>query len=389
MRKTSVARSALFLGGASIITALMLTISACDSPDETPAAEPAHVLPGDQFQAILDRQVADGVPGIVLRVETKDGEVWSGAAGVTALDGPAMTSTTRMPIFSVSKMAVATAALSLVDDGTLRLEDPISQWLDPVTISDLPNADRLTVRHLINQTGGVRDYWDDEFTEAVIADTTKQWRPEELVAHAAEGAPAGSPDDGDADYSNTNYVLLGLIIEKATGSPLADVLRARVFEPLKMSQTASWEEGILRPEADGYLPDGDGLVDVTGVDLSVSWAAGGLISTVEDVATLTKAAVLGGGVLSDATHSSVMTTFTPWEDGLDYGLGIMRVTAFGNPVFGHMGDGPGYASLSLYDPTAGISVVVLYNVASEEVRMQTYLEVMEALGLYGENEDAS
>lgn len=371
------------------MTALLLTVGACDSSDPPPPAEPANVLPGEQLQAILDQQVAGGVPGIILRVETRDGEVWSGAAGATALDGPPMTPTTRLPIFSVSKMAVATAALSLVEDGTISLEDPISKWLDASTIGDLPNADRLTVRHLINQTGGLRDYWDDAFTEAVVADMTRQWSPQELVAHAAEGAPAGSPDDGDADYANTNYVLLGLIIEQATGSPLHTVLRDRVLEPLEMSQTASWEEGILRPQAAGYITDGDNLVDVTGVDLSLSWGAGGLVSTAEDVATLTRAAVLGGGVLSDETRSSVMTTFTPWEDGLDYGLGIMRVTAFGNPAYGHMGDGPGYASLSLYDPAAGISVVVLLNVTSEEARMQTYLEVMKALGLYEGQEDVS
>jgi len=389
MTKNPFTRTALALGGASVIAALALTSSACDSSDAASTAEPTNVLPGEEFQAILDRQVADGVPGIVLRVETDDGEVWAGAAGVSALGGAPLASTARMPIFSISKMAVATAALSLVEDGTVGLDDPISKWIDPATISDLPNADRLTVRHLINQTGGVRDYWDDEFTAAVVEDTSRQWRPEELVAHAAAGAPAGTPDDGDADYANTNYVLLGLIIERATDVPLATVLRDRVFEPLVMDQTASWEEGILRPEANGYMEDGDERIDVTGVDLSLSWAAGGLVSNAEDVAALTRATVLGDGVLSDATHASVMSTFTAWNDGLDYGLGLMRVTAFGSPAFGHMGDGPGYAALSLYDPSAGIGVVVLLNVSSEEARMQTFLEVMQALGVYGELEDLS
>ncbi|MEZ4501577.1 MAG: serine hydrolase domain-containing protein [Dehalococcoidia bacterium] len=386
MNRNRFTRVALGLGGASIVVAAALTV-ACDSAPAPSSAESATVLPREAFQAILDRRVAEGVPGIVLRVETKDGEVWSGAAGVAALDGPPMMPTARLPIFSVAKMAVATAALSLVEDGVIDLEDPIGKWVDAATIADLPNADRLTIRHLINQTGGVRDYWDDDFTAAVVADTGRQWAPEELVAHAAAGAPAGSPDDGDADYANTNYVLLGLVIEGATNSPLSAVLRDRVFEPLEMSQTASWEEATLRPQANGYIEDGGELVDVTGVDLSLSWAAGGLVSNAEDVATLTKASVLGGGVLSDETHTSVMTTFTPWNEGLEYGLGLMRVTAFGSPTYGHMGDGPGYTSLSLYDPAAGVGVVVLMNVTAEEARMQTYLEVMQALGLYDQLEE--
>ena len=369
----------------------MLTISACDSPDETPAAEPAHVLPGDQFQAILDRQVADGVPGIVLRVETKDGEVWSGAAGVTALDGPAMTSTTRMPIFSVSKMAVATAALSLVDDGTLRLEDPISQWLDPVTISDLPNADRLTVRHLINQTGGVRDYWDDEFTEAVIADTTKQWRPEELVAHAAEGAPAGSPDDGDADYSNTNYVLLGLIIEKATGSPLArrpssSSFRAPQDEPDRLLGgrdppagsrwiPAGWRRArrCHRRRPLGFLGGGGTYFDRRGCCHPHESSGSRWRRPIRRHSLLRDDDIhtpLGGRArLRTSASCGSQRSATPCLDTWAMAPAMPRSPCMTRPR----------ASVS--------SSCTTWH--RKKYDKETYLEVMEALGLYGENEDAS
>jgi D-alanyl-D-alanine carboxypeptidase len=237
----------------------------------------------------------------------------------------------------------------------------------------------LTVRHLLTHTGGVRNYWDDAFVEQVVVDFNRRWQPEELVAIAASGAPAGAPDDGYAIYSNTNYTLLGLIIENATGSTLATVLRQRIFTPLGMQETASWEENTLRPQAAGYFPEGGELMDVSGLDLSVSWAAGGLVSTAEDVSLLTRG-ILAGKLLSDASRTAMTSNFRPMKgkSQIDYAMGVGRLTAFDPPLLGHMGDGPGYGSLSFYDPSSGTSVVVLINMSSE-AHIETLIQVMDLL----------
>lgn len=321
----------------------------------------AESLPGETFQAILDGAIEAGVPGAVLLVETGDGEVWTGAAGVTHEGGPAMAPDSLFRLYSISKMVTAATAFTLIDDGALGLDDPIAKWLDPALIADLPNADAVTVRHLIAQTSGIRDYADERFVGLIQKDFAHQWTPAELVAHAADGEAFGPPGDTPSYYSNTNYALLGLIIEKVTGVPLAEAIRTRVLEPLGADHTYSAEE-IGRPEpVTGYIRDGETLVDASVFNLSISWACGGLLSTAGDTAKLTRG-ILAGDLLSPESRALMTTDFRPLSGRkVEYGYGSFRVPLFDPAPIGHSGEGPGFGTLTILWPETGELMVILTN----------------------------
>jgi D-alanyl-D-alanine carboxypeptidase len=319
-------------------------------------------LPAARLQALLDQQVQAGVAGMVLHIDTADGATWTGAAGVRRLRGDSMTADTLFPTFSVAKLAMATAALRMDEDGVLSLDDKISKHLGPALVASLPHADGITVRHLVRHTSGFRDYFDPSFIGMLWENPGRRWSPEELVAHAANGEPAGLPDDGDADYSNTNYVLLGLVMQQATGQPLAQVLRQRVLNPLRMSQTSSWEEDTLRYEVAGYMTmDGD-TIEVDGLDLSMSWGCGGLVSTAADMARLSRG-MLTGDLLSKDTQHEVLNHFGPMKDReQEYGYAVSRYEWAGATLLGATGEFPGYTVASFYEPSTGNAYAILTNV---------------------------
>jgi len=147
----------------------------------TPLAS-QELLPGDRFQEVIDSAVQAGAPGIALRVGTWDGRVWSGAAGVTSADAPKpVTPDMAFRLHTLSKLPVTALALSLVDDAKLRLDDPIGKWIDPALIHALPHAADITIRDLIAETSGIRDYYNEPFILETRVNPGRQWRPEELA----------------------------------------------------------------------------------------------------------------------------------------------------------------------------------------------------------------
>ncbi|MCP4384769.1 MAG: beta-lactamase family protein [Hyphomicrobiales bacterium] len=337
-------------------------------------------LPTERLRAIVDAAVAKGVPGIVVRVETRDGEVWSGASGLARIDSRTdMTSDDVFRVFSISKMATAAAALTLVDDGALGLDDPIGQWLEPELIASIPNADAISVGDLIAQTSGIRDYFDDRFAEMIQRDPGRRWEPAELVKLATEGTPAAAPGSDASHYSNTNYVLLGLIVEQATNMPLADVLRARLLDPLGMVDTHSAEEAGAAISVAGYLPIDGALVDVSGADLSIAWAAGSLISTAEDVARLTRG-LFEDDLLSPESRALMTNSFEPLAGTpADYGYGTILFKQIDPAPIGHTGEGPGFGALTAWWPQSGTIVVVLTNIQAE-AHLAVLAEIAASLG---------
>jgi D-alanyl-D-alanine carboxypeptidase len=340
----------------------------------------AGELPAAKFQAILDKTVAAGVPGIVLRVETADGKAWTGAAGIANLNGPAVTPDSLFRLYSISKMVTAATAFTLVDEGKIGLDDRIGDLLDASLIGSLPNASVATVRQLITHTSGIRDYADERFLEMIRQNYARKWTPSELIALAADGAPIAPPGNSPSYYSNTNYTLLGLIIEKATGLPLAAAIRARVLKPLGAEHTYSWEEGGRPEPIAGYLAGDGALEDVSTIDLSISWACGGLLSTAADTARITRG-ILAGSLLSPESRALMTTDFRPLAGRrVEYGYGSMRVPLFDPAPIGHSGEGPGFGTLTLWWPDSGTIIVVLANIevgAHFEVLQQAFAALAE------------
>lgn len=330
------------------------------------AGAEAQTLPGEAFEHIIESAVGGGVPGVVLHVETWDGAVWSGAAGTTELVDPApLTPDLPFRLYDMSKMAVAALALILVDDADLGLDDRIGEWIDPALIGNLPYADAITIRDLVAQTSGIRDYYDEPFVFMTRAEPGRQWTPEELVAHAADGDAVATPGTDRSYDSNTNFVLLGLAIEKAGGAPLAAQLRDRLFEPLGMTATRSWEEGGAPSPVHGHVPQFMYRIDVSDLDLSMAWGAGGLISTAADVAKMTRG-VFEGNVLSSASRALMSEHFTPLADeGTEYGYGTIRFASLDPAPIGHAGEGAGFGTVTAWWPESGLIVVVLTNLETE------------------------
>ena len=241
------------------ILALAIVAGACSDDVTGPPA--ARGLQG------LSDSLADAwdVPGLVVAVRHSGEEPNIVASGRADLgSGRRMTPLDRFRVGSLTKPMVAIVILQLADEGRLALDDPLARFLPSI----LPDGDRITLRQLLNHTSGIGDYTDDPgFLSAVLANPARVWTPQELIAIGAAMPRLFAPGAADRwDYSNTNYILLGLVAEAAGGQPIATLLRTRVFERVGMASTYYGERaiaacsvcaGLRRPERDQQSRGGD------------------------------------------------------------------------------------------------------------------------------------
>jgi D-alanyl-D-alanine carboxypeptidase len=268
---------ALLAGG--LVAALLVVATVVWWPQDRPATPPTNVStpratrpPADPaaLQKQLDGVVEAGAPGVVGLVRTGE-RTWQGASGLGELRAkrPARAGD-RFRIGSVTKSFVATVVLQLVGEGRLRQDDHLERWLPGL----VPGGEQITARQLLNHTSGLYNYTDD------LPEPPRRFQPRELVAIATGHKPLFAPGT-QFSYSNTNYILAGLLVERVTGQRLADQLHQRILQPLGLGDTElpTTQRALAGPHIRGYAPpdedwrvsDGpDGLVDVTEMD--TSWA---------------------------------------------------------------------------------------------------------------------
>ena len=255
--------------------------------------------------------VGAGVPGVVVLVR-RDGRTLRLASGEADLARKTpMRTSDRFRIGSITKTFVATVVLQLVGEGELSLDDTVERWLPGL----VPNGERITVRQLLGHRSGLFDYLDDPrvLRPYLHGDFGYVWTPRRLVAISASHPPLFPPGTGFS-YSNTNYVLLGLVVEAATRRPIGLELD-RLFGRLGLRATSFDTSPRIRgPHAHGYLVDGS-WSDVSVLSPSPAWAAGAIVSTADDVASFYRA-LLGGHLLPPDLLRTMETT----EDG--HGLGL-------------------------------------------------------------------
>jgi D-alanyl-D-alanine carboxypeptidase len=290
-------------------------------------------------QVPVEELTAAGVPGAV--VITADGERL--AAGYADLARHRrMDAGDRFRVGSVTKTFVSTVVLQLAGERRLSLDDPIGRWVR--------GAGKVPLRRLLDHTSGIYNHAEDP--RIIGADPYRQWRPRELVAISASHPPYFEPGAG-FHYSNTNYVLLGLAIEKVTGRPLAAALERRLLRPLGLRDTSYTEGRIHGRHAHGYA---DG-VDVTDHNTSWAGASGALVSTAGDLARFYRA-LLSGRVL--APHLlAAMKTRDPVAG--PYGLGLFSVPTSCGEAWGHNGALAGYNANAYASEDGKRQVVVLVN----------------------------
>jgi D-alanyl-D-alanine carboxypeptidase len=343
--------------GALLSIAIVLVVGCSDDTVGPPRA------PG--LQGLVDSLAgAWNLPGLVVAVRRSGDEPSVVATGRAELaTGRRMTPLDRFRVGSLTKPMVATVILQLADEGRLSLDDSLVRFL-PGT---LPDGDRMTLRHLLNHTSGIGDYVNDPgFIDAAFLNPSRVWTPQELIA-VANGMPRRfTPGEaGYWEYSNTNYVLLGLVAEVAGGASIAALLLTRVFEPLGMTSTYfSNSTSLVAPFAQGYV-DLNGIPNFavgTLVNPTVAGAAGAVVSTAGDALRFGEA-LAAGELVSPASHAARLTTVPasrvrlPGESfDIAYGLGVL----VGDGWIGHNGAIPGYETEAYAKMGVG-SVVVLVN----------------------------
>ncbi len=321
---------------------------------------------------------ATKTPGALVYVEDPKLGKWAAALGSSNLAGAPLDIRSHMRIGSVTKTLTATAVLRLADRGLIRLDRPIAAYLPGL----VPNGKAITVRQLLNMTSGLFNTTEDcSLNQLLDRDPHHSFTVRETLSYAFRHPPYFPPGKG-WHYANTNYDVLGLLLEKVTGQNAPVVLRRQIFEPLRLTGTALPGEGFAglpRPHPRGYqfgtnvqalnaylallrgdiddaridVPRGTQPADATFWNLSYSWTSGSATSTLADMAVWAKA-LATGRLLSPKLHRQQLRP----APGTTYGLGITEVL----PGFlGHSGAVNGFQSVIGYAPERGATIVVLVN----------------------------
>lgn len=342
--------------------------SSTTAPAAAGAATDDPALTQELQSAIDTTRSQANVPGAVVLVRSPQGS-WTLTSGTVGTDDAAApTADDRTRIGSLTKTMTATIILQLVQEGKISLDDPISEYLDPSVLAGLPNIDDVTVLDLVHMTSGIQPYsLDETFQTDLFADPTRVWTPAELVAYATKIPAKFSPPGSGWQYSNTNYILLGMLIEKVTGEQLPQVFQDRLFGPLGMADTTFPEpadDTMAEPHFDGVTEQGqpDGQTgDSTSWNPSEAWSAGAVVSTPNDLAKWADALFTGEGVLDAKTQQlrrdSIQYGIPPLTATSGYGIGI----GDNNGWWGHDGQIPGFTSSLQHNYDTDTTIIVLTN----------------------------
>ena len=361
------------------VTGLLLSCATPQSP-ALKAIDPAAL------QTSVDATAKElQVPGAVVILSTPQGK-FTVTYGTTTLGAKIPPrADTHFRIASNTKTMTAAVIMLLAQEGKLSLDDPVSKYVPSV-----PNGDNITIAQLLEMRSGLYNYTNDPIISKTIdTDPAKVWTPAELLA-IAFAHPANFPPGKEYEYNNTNYALLGLVAEKVEGNPLAQVMHDRLFGPHNMQDTelpSSTVNTIPEPYSHGYLYGSSSVAlvgeppyspevqaaaragtllpkDYTDVNHSNAAAAGGVISTTDDLATWIKALV--GGKVFDADYQRRWFDSLQPEDpskpkGQKYGYGIAQLSWGSNTIYFHGGETPGYNSKISYDPANDMTLIVWTN----------------------------
>ena len=319
-----------------------------------------------QLTEVLDSMRLElGMKSLSASVRCSVGVTWSDAVGISSVDPAADAAVNdTYGIGSVTKTMMSACLLQLVDEGQLNLSDSIHQWLDTI---EYVNPD-ITIRQLMQHKSGLYDVMANvNLNPTLLSNTNLIWEASDLLDDFLQ-APIAAPG-GAWSYCNTNYFLLGMIIEAVTGNPYYQEIRTRFLEPLNLTSTAIPSiETTNAPVAHLWLDiNGDGNTE-DAHDFFYNWnslnsvagSAGGYYSTASDMSKWIRT-FLRGELHSEEVLDDAMTTVpAPGMNGSTYGLGLMKVNFGGYNGFGHGGD-LGYSGQAYYFPAFDLSISVLQN----------------------------
>ncbi|MER7753258.1 serine hydrolase domain-containing protein [Kitasatospora sp. NPDC097643] len=367
LRPLAVAAAAAVL----VATGAAHAVAADQGPAASPVPDTAGVL------AALQNTTKAGAPGAfaVIRDHGDAERTRSLTVGQADLDGTPMNSKWRFRVGSNSKMFSAVLVMQLAEQGLIDLDKPIRDYLPAGT---LPDTWTMTGRQVMEHRAGVYDHTND-LLEQTGEETTSAFEarirhnvydPRELVALSVKHGLQYTPGSRYS-YSNTDFVLMGLVVEQLTGRPYADVLRERIVEPLGLRRTSFDvpQEEIDGPHVTGYLTNDDRtkpLLDSTEQTASWVWSAGAVVSDAEDLDRFLTALLAGGagGLVSDDSLKQMTAVLPTPTAKISYGLGLRRIALSCGDVYGHGGIVQGFQTQSFATPDGRRSVVVFANASN-------------------------
>ncbi len=313
------------------------------------------------YQDILHLAVSEGIPGVVLLVRTPDFE-FEGVCGFADIENEVPINIHHLfRIASTSKAFIGVLSVMLHCEGVISLDDPIAEWLLPSVTDHIQYSDRITVRQLLNHTSGIPDYSENEqFIQAIIENPDNQWSTQEALLYAYD-QPAQFTPGTDWYYSNTNYLLAGLILDNALGYHHSRAIRSRILEPLQMTSTFyEHHEDITGDIVHGYSDyDRDGILDDITFDQGYGLADSGLVSTVGDLAVFVESLFTTNGFPDPDYKDEFLGELLPENDF--YGLGIMKYPTEYGTGYGNGGRFCGYESGMIYFPSHFVTIVYFAN----------------------------
>ena len=363
---------------AVLLTALGASASAATSPYSAEA----------EFTAVLEEALRHDMPSISAAIATRQGVIWTGAVGFANLEtGSRANAAYIYGIGSITKTFVACVVQELVDEGRLSLDATPKDLLGPEAIHGIPNADTATVRELLNHTSGIPTWeFDADWirrgrgSELLIE---RYWRKDETLDYLREGRqPATNAPGAGYAYSNSNYTILGLIIEKVTGHDALREIRERILTPLGLTSVRleGFEPIDLRRVPARYHLNTESfrrdaglhtsfrvvtpmLIDVSASNLSTEWMAGGLLTTARDLAEFTRA-LRDGEVVSPAAMNRMLTFTAADEPGEESGQGLFREPLENGSLIGFDGGVLGFGAVMGWLEGEDLVVVIQTNVGT-------------------------
>ena len=324
------------------------------------------------YQAGIDKYTAAGLPGLAILIRDKDG-LWVSASGKADIEeGIPMKPCIISKGASTTKTFIGTLVLLMAEEGQLNLDDKVDKWVTSGVIDNVKNSKESTVRMLLNHTSGIADIIDDDgFYLAVLNDPSHNWSAEELIKYVYDDDPV-FPAGTDVEYSNTNYLLLAMILDKVTGGDHSIALRDKVLKPLNLDHSYYfWHETLPKNVAQGYFDfyNNGSIVNLTNYNTGSGNGYGGLYTTVYDLQIFIEALVRDKKILREQSLNQ-MLTFTKTDDGYDRANGLAIFKDFLERApdqfgYGHRGRDLGYTADMYWFPNQDITMTYLINYGTD------------------------
>jgi D-alanyl-D-alanine carboxypeptidase len=358
-----------------LLLVMVLSALACTEDDQYPSSfyncflyfQDSSLVnsSSSKYQQLLDEIKSSGVPGIQMSIQNKTDGMWLGTSGKVDLKTSTdLNSCNHTRVGSTAKTFTATTIFLLKEEGKLNLDDKITEYLSAGDIKGIENAEKATIRQLLQHSSGIYNYIQNlKFQTGSLNDLIKVWTPNELLDYARGKKAYFSPGE-DVLYSNTNYILLGMIISNIEGKPFYEVFEEKIFEPLSLRSTQfaasdPVPDGIIRGYVDFYSN-----LNVINATYYSGWdyytADGGLISNAYDL-NVFMTALVNGEIISQPSLDEMIIWQKPKEEDpeffpISYGLGIFKMETEWGEAYFHSGDAIGYYACMTYFPDSETTI---------------------------------